>query len=260
MKNQKHVKHFGSRKGMITFWSIVLVVVVFFFFKNSGLLSSLLGSLYISAFLTWPLILFGIALLCLLGRNWVLGIILLATAKFFWIPFMLEAAPELLPSISPDSFVRNYWYLLVAFIAVVLIIQQIFAKDNHWKNGFEWKGESTPEECSDGFIKGNVVFSSNDKIYFNENFRGGKFTTVFGSQEIDLRKCTIPNHEKAYLDLLVVFGSYVVWVPAEWSVQLNAEGIFSSLEDKRMQHSATEAKDTLVINGKCMFSSLEIRS
>jgi predicted membrane protein len=253
MKNQKHVKHFNSRKGIITFWSIVLVVVVFLFLKNS----TLLGSLYISTFLTWPLILFGIAVLCLIGRNWLLGIVLLATAKFFWIPFMLEASPELLPSISADTFVRNYWYLLVAFIALAIIIQQIFAKDNRWKNRFELK---TSELDEDGFIKSYVIFSSNDKIYFNENFKGGKFATVFGAQEIDLRKCVIQKNEKAYLDLSVVFGSYTVWVPAEWAVQLNAEGIFSSLEDRRVQPSEGEERETLIIDGKCVFSSLEIRS
>ena len=249
------------RKRNISFWVIVLIVVTFFFLKNSGVITSC----YLSTFLTWPLILFCVAVFSFIYRNWVLGVVSLAAAIFFWTPILLKTNPDICPCISEQGFqgfVHHYWYLLVGFIAVVLIIKHLFEKESHCNcNCHEWKRHRTKiHESVDGFITGEVVFSSNEKIYFNENFKGGRFATVFGSQEIDLRKCTIQNNEKAYLDLSVVFGSYIIWIPAEWTVQLHAESVCSSIEDKRIHHPENADRDMLIINGKCVCSSLEIRS
>jgi predicted membrane protein len=255
MKHPPHPHHCNSRKGIITFWSIVLIVVSFFFLKNAGFLSSV----YLSTLLTWPIILFVISIICLIHKEWVGGIILLAAAKFFWLPKLLAADPDLCPAISADGFVHRYWYLLVAFIAVVIILKQIFGKEKSWeKHG--WKRfSSSVQEDKEGYFKSHVIFSSNEKIYLSEEFKGGKFETVFGSQVIDLRKCIIPDGTKAYLDLAVVFGSCEVWVPAEWKVQINTKSVFSSLEDRRIQPPPT-GEDMLFLNGECVFSSVEIKS
>ena len=255
MSNEKHYKqHCNSKKGIITFWSLVLIVVLFFFLKNSGIFTSV----YLSAFLTWPLILFIISVICLIHREWVMGVVLFATAHFFWMPRLIMADPELFPCLAAQGFVANYWYLLVAFIAVVLIIQAIFGKEKLWEKHHKRFG-SNFQENKDGYLKSSVVFSNNEKIYLTENFRGGRFETVFGSQEIDLRKCIIPQGERAYIDLSVVFGNCEIWVPAEWTVQINAKSVFSNIEEKRIMAPPT-GDDMLVINGEAVFSSVEIRS
>jgi predicted membrane protein len=270
MENQKHEKSFShppkhfnkSRKGTIIFWSIVLVVVSFFFLKNSGLIASC----YFSAFLTWPIILFCIAIICFLKKEWVTGIVLLAGATFFWTPIFYKADPNLIPCLNLDGvtsqeFIFSYWYLLIIFIAIVIIFHQIFAKESRWENKCKWKkSESNVHEIKDGFIRSDVVFSSNERIYLNENFKGGKFSTVFGSQEIDLRKCVIPNNGKAHIEISTVFGSCMIWVPTDWTVQVNTESVFSSVEDKRLQTPPDAEGDMLIIDGKSVFSSIEIRS
>jgi len=256
MSNENQTKHScNSRKGIITFWSIVLIVVLFFFLKNAGLLTSV----YLSTLFTWPLILFIISIVCLIHREWVFGIISLAAAKFFWLPILLKDAPELCPCISADGFVHRYWYLLVAFIAIVIILQHIFGKENRWeKHGWK-KFHSNFQEDKEGYLKSSIVFSRNEKIYLNENFKGGKFETVFGSQEIDLRKCIIPKGEKAYLELSIVFGSCTIWIPEEWNLKTNSKNVFSSFDNKRAQNPEN-AEDMLVINSECVFSNIEIRS
>jgi predicted membrane protein len=256
MSHPKHPHHFHSRKGIITFWSIVLIVVLFFFCKNAGFLTSV----YLSTLFTWPIILFILSIALLIHKQWVKGIVVLAVAKFFWLPKLLAADPSLFPSISADKFVCNYWYILVAFIAVVVIIQHIIVKEDPWEKHKKWRNfGSNIQDNKEGYITSHVVFSSNEKIYLNENFMGGKIETVFGSQEIDLRKCIIPKGEKAYLDLKIVFGSCEIWVPAEWKVQIHAKSVFSSLEDRRSQNPPT-AEEILIINGECVFSSLEVRT
>ncbi|MCL2247219.1 MAG: cell wall-active antibiotics response protein [Lentimicrobiaceae bacterium] len=257
MTNEKKFTHsINSKKGIITFWSIVLIVVLFFFLKNAGLLTSV----FLTTFLTWPLIVFIIAVVSLIYKQWVFGIVCMATSTFFWTPILLKTAPELFPAIEAEGFVQHYWYLLVAFIVVVIILQLIFGKENPCEKEGRWKKfGSNFQESKEGYLKSSVAFSSNEKIYLNENFKGGKFETLFGSQEIDLRKCTIPTNEKANIDLSVLFGACVIWVPAEWVVQVNTKSIFSSTEDKRASNANT-GEDMLIINGECMFSSLEIRS
>jgi predicted membrane protein len=247
----------NQRNGTITFWSIVLIVVLILFLRKSGVIDSI----YLSAFCTWPLVLFGISLLCLYKREWITGTIFFVGAAFFWLPIFLKADPNLIPGLAPTGFFGNYWYLLVIFIAIMIILQQILknkiSKDKHscWK-----KFESKVHESNGGFIKSEVAFSSNERIYLNENFKGGKFDTLFGSQEIDLRRCAILPNEQAIIELSVVFGSCVIWVPTEWTVQVNTQSIFSSLEDKRLQNLSNNEMDMFIINGKCMFSSLEIRN
>ncbi|MCL1850961.1 MAG: cell wall-active antibiotics response protein [Bacteroidetes bacterium] len=256
MSNENQTKHScNSKKGIITFWTIVLIVVLFFFLKNAGFLTSV----YLSALLTWPLILFIISIICLIHKEWVFGIISLAAAKFFWIPKLLAADPDLFPCLSADGFVQHYWYLLVAFIAVVIILQHIFGKEKRWEKHGCKKYHSNFQETKDGYLRSSIVFSNNEKIYLNENFKGGKFETVFGAQEIDLRKCTIPAGEKAYLEISTVFGSCIIWIPEDWKVKINTKSVFSSLENKRMQN-IENGDATLIINGESVFSSLEIRS
>jgi predicted membrane protein len=255
MSHPKHPHHFHSRKGIITFWSIVLIAALFFFFKNAGFLTSV----YLSTLLTWPIILFIFSVIFLVHKQWVKGIVLLAIAKFFWLPKLLAADPDLCPWISADGFVHNYWYILMAFIAVVIIIKHVIVTEDPWEKHKKWKHfGANVQDNKDGYFKSHVVFRSNEKIYLNENFVGGKFETVFGSQEIDLRKCTIPKGTKAYLDLKVVFGNCELWIPEEWKVQIDTKNVFSSLEDRRTQNPAVE--ETLVITGECVFSSLEIRN
>ena len=257
MENQKHCNH-SSRKGNIIFWSIVLVVTTFFFVKNSGLIDSA----FFSAFLTWPIFIFCVSLLCFFKKEWTGGIVLLSGALFFWTPKFLSAYPDLMPCVESHGFVNKYWYLLLIFISIGFIIQQIFSKGNRWEERWKCKNkEKNTFDYKDGFIKSEIIFSSNERIYLCDNFKGGKFDTVFGSQEIDLRKCEIPNHEKAIIDISVVFGTVKIWVPAEWTVQINTESVFSGLDDKRLHNPThTGENDMLIINGKCVFSNLEIRS
>jgi predicted membrane protein len=256
MPHPKHLHHFNARKGIITFWSIVLIVVLFFFLKNAGVLTSV----YLSTLLTWPIILFILSAILLVHKHWAKGIIVLAIAKFFWLPKLLAADPDLCPCISADGFTHRYWYILVAFIAVVIIIRHIIVKEDPWEKHKKWRNfGSNIQDDKEGYIKSHVVFSNNEKIFLNENFAGGKIETVFGSQEIDLRKCVIPKGTNAYLDVKVVFGNCEIWVPAEWKVQFNAKAVFSSLEDRRAQQPTT-ASEILIITGECVFSNLEIRS
>jgi len=260
-KGKKHI-----RRAVVGFWIIIFFAALLLFLENAGFLTYSYGS----AFVTWPLLLFILSIFRLFRRKWISGIFLLAAAKFFWIPIFKSRFPDLLPMIPEDGFVRKYWFILIVLFAFLMILKQLFGKRNrccrghHWEysvktNGCKKRASSTDEV--NGFIESNVVFSSNDRIYLNEDFTGGEFNIVFGSQTIDLRKCIIRNNEKAVIEVNVVFSNCEIWIPADWNVQFKVEGVFSSIDDERSGKSAeSDSKNVLVITGSCVFSSLEIKN
>ena len=271
MSEKEIKKSYQHTRGVVVgFWSVVLLIALFLFLKKADIVTSS----YWSAFATWPLILFVVSIFWLLKRRWVAGIFLLFAAVFFWIPLFKAQFPDLLPMIPAEGFLHDYWYLLIVVFAFLMLIKQLFFRKRdhsclhqreHWeywnKTNLHKEHASMTSEAKEGFIQSNVVFNSNDRIYLNEDFTGGNFSAVFGSQKIDLRKCVIRNNEKAYLKVEVVFGNCEIWIPSDWKLQFEVDGIFSSIEDNRHEKPMdSESKNTLVVQGSCVFSSLEIRN
>lgn len=272
MSEKEEKRKSSRRKGrgvIVGFWSVILLIALFLFLKNVGVLTDSCWS----AFATWPLILFIISVLCLLRRRWVCGTFLLTAAVFFWmpiwIPLLREQYPNLLSANLEDGFLRKYWYILIVVLAILMIIRQLFGRrhfccQSHWE--YEVKSRSRKKTTfstkeGNGFIESNVVFNNSDRLYVNEDLTGGSFNIVFGSQNIDLRKCLIHNNEEAHIELNVVFGNAEILVPADWNVQLNVDSVFSSVDDHRGEKpTENNSKNTLILTGSCVFSSLVVKN
>ena len=250
-----------SRTAVVVFWSVILLLALFLFFKKAGLLTCFCWS----AFAPYPLIFFVISIFCLLKRKWISGIFLLCTAKFFWLPIFLAQFPDFLPMISREDFVRNYWYILVVIFASLMIIKHLLQKKQYcWEYKVKVDSGKKPAfstNVENGFIKSNVVFNNINRMYENADFTGGEFNVVFGSQYIDLRKCVIHNNEKAQLELHVVFSNCEIWLPSDWNIEFKMDSVFSSIDDYRQEKpTETSSKNTLILTGSCVFSSLKIKN
>lgn len=272
--SEKRIKKrsLNGRRVVIGFWSIIFLIALFLLLKNAGFLTCSCWS----AFATWPLVLFIVSIFCLLKRRWISGVFFLVAAKFFWIPFWIPLFkvqyPNLLPMMpEADGFVRKYWYVLLVVFAFLMIVKHLFGKKHSYCHKHQWEHWGKPNRCKthtlstseekNGFIESNVVFNNIDRIYLNEDFTGGDFNVVFGSQTIDLRKCIIHNEEKAHFEINVVFGSCEIWVPSDWNVQFDVDGVFSSIDDYRSEKPTDDnSKNILVLTGSCVFSSLEIKN
>ncbi len=90
-------------------------------------------------------------------------------------------------------------------------------------------------------------------------FQGGDLTTIFGTIEMDLRRCLInPPATSAVLNVNCVFGSIKIKAPQNWRVHISGASILGNFEDKTIPPNTGPDAPVLVITGVAVFSSVEI--
>jgi predicted membrane protein len=118
-----------------------------------------------------------------------------------------------------------------------------------------------PEELqqSEGFLRGNAIFSAFKNRHQSQTFRGGELTAIFGGFEVDLRQAVIEG-SSARLDSFVMFGGGDIRVPEGWEVVVQATALFGGVNDKTAPlPTGTEVRPRLVITGLVLFGGIEIR-
>ncbi|MGB3778881.1 MAG: LiaF domain-containing protein [Tunicatimonas sp.] len=92
----------------------------------------------------------------------------------------------------------------------------------------------------------------------SEYFRGGKITTIFGSNEINLVNAQLADGQNE-LDLFTLFGSTELTVPRDWDVKVDVTPILGSFEDRRRQVLLPgNPAQQLTIRGLVLFGSGEL--
>lgn len=115
----------------------------------------------------------------------------------------------------------------------------------------------------DNVLNEHTVAGSIKRWVETPNFQGGKIECVFGSVELDLRRSQIAAGEKpATIDVNCVFGSTKLRIPETWMVNVQAAGIFGSVEDKTIPPRGVSGLTPalLIINGQSVFGSVEVEN
>lgn len=116
----------------------------------------------------------------------------------------------------------------------------------------------TSDEDLTDTIEDTAIFSGGDKVFSNQNFRGGELTAIFGGSNVDLTTARL-SKDSARLEVLYVFGGSKIRVPKEWNVEIKVTSIFGGLSDKRaITDINPDAPEKLVINGLILFGGAEI--
>ncbi|MEM9676023.1 MAG: LiaI-LiaF-like domain-containing protein [Cyclobacteriaceae bacterium] len=184
----------------------------------------------------------------------VIGVLIIATSdkKGGGITLVIIGGVFLLSDIFNISFwniISQFWPLVFVIIGVSLLIRR-----NQEKKRI---GEASMLEVIDE----SAVFSGNEKIVSSDWFRGGRITSIFGGNEINLMNSRLAEGVHV-IDVFVLFGGMEIVVPSEWNVKVDVSPILGGFEDKRQFHQdySPEAGQQLIIRGQVIMGGGEIRN
>ena len=101
-------------------------------------------------------------------------------------------------------------------------------------------------------------FGTFRKKLLSKNFKGGYAITFMGNMEIDLMEAGFNGVVR--LDITQIMGTTVILVPEDWEVQQDVNVVFSDFRDKRPQPAMRNPEKVLVLGGKSVFGSIEVRA
>ena len=103
------------------------------------------------------------------------------------------------------------------------------------------------------------IFNDLKTYAISQNFKGGKLTSLFGSNKLDVTKANLAmgNH---ILDILVIFGGIELRIPEDWNINIKVTSIFGGLEDKRRidPNLVPSSDKSMEIKGLVIFGGGEI--
>jgi len=130
---------------------------------------------------------------------------------------------------------------------------------------FKSRKTSLPKEESNRISLDEIddvsIFGGGNKIFFSENFKGGKVTSIFGGSDIDFTNCKL-SEGKNVIDLFFLFGGSELIIPKDWNINISVIPIFGGFSDKRFKdpNLAFDSSRTLEIKGLILFGGGEIKS
>lgn len=200
-------------------------------------------------FFSWEMILIVIGVIMLAKNDGKpTGYILIGVGSFFLIPDLFY---------FDFNFVRLFWPVVLIFAGVALIG---FSRNrDNWNNHFT-NGTYKTDNLRAGYVDELCFFGGAERNFQNQEFKGGKITTIFGGTEINLTKAILPDGE-FFLDVTCIFGGVTFIIPSDWNVILEVTAVFGGFNDKRVILSTPDkTKGILHIRGITLFGGGEIKS
>ena len=189
-------------------------------------------------FLSWPMILIGIGLVSLAGKNYSTAIIFFLLGGFFILPKFIDI---------PISFNQLFWPVVIIMIGFAILAQR-------WKSNHNEVDTTTIlSEQIDEFN----MFGGGKRIFQNQIFKGGKITNIFGGSEIDFKGVELAEGTH-YLDLTCIFGGSKLFIPSDWVIKNDVISILGGFNDKSNGSKSGNSSKMLVITGKVVFGGAEI--
>ena len=189
----------------------------------------------------WPMILIFVGCSTIIGSNFRKiggGLILIIIGGIF----MLNNLDFLEFSVW-----KVIWPVLIIGVGLWILFQP----------GLRRSSKKIPEVSADD-INSSSMFSSHKKDIDSKNFRGGRASVTFGELKLDFSAARLAGGQ-ATVDLSVLFGSIMVYVPRDWRVVVDDRGFLGSVEVKREVVSEESANSTLYVKAGAVFGEIQIR-
>jgi predicted membrane protein len=147
----------------------------------------------------------------------------------------------------------------VFFPAVLILVGLlvIFNRGNRNRHRTRFEDETVHTD----FLSQEYVFGGGNISVVSNNFKGGKFTAVFGGGKIDLSRSELAPEGVNVLEVKLVFGGVEILVPRDWNVQIDTQSVFGGFSKKKNGISESEVNPakTLVIKGSTVFGGGEVK-
>jgi predicted membrane protein len=236
--------HRSSNRVVI---GVVLVIAGFFLaIKNFGFLPLFLYDIIFS----WQMLLIVIGLvMSLRSDKRTAGLILMSVGGFFLIPLIFHAT-------FPQY--NMFWPAIFIIIGVIFIFTTGSKYRNpHWRHHHFTDTTMSTED----FIDYLNIFSGGERQVISDNFKGGKVTSIFGGNEIDLTKAKLASGRNE-LEIACIFGGTTLIVPDDWTVIIDVVPILGGFSDSRKLSPGrtVDPLKQLVIKGAVVFGGGEIKS
>jgi len=191
--------------------------------------------------MSWPMILVAIALVNFLRREWGTGLVFLAIGTYF-----------LLPRLDPEFPVQQLW----KFWPILLILAGIAFITNRSKTNITMELNSNTDDTIDEVS----IFGGHMSRVDSKNFKGGKITSIFGGNEVNLTNARL-SEQGAVIDLTAIFGGSKIIVPRDWTIKNEVVSILGGFTDKRVgSPESVSPSKTLVIKGVTILGGGELIS
>jgi len=244
------MKHFKFNSGNVVLGTLIITAGILLLLFKAGIISLACRHVIFS----WPMILIGIGFVGLFSwhKKWV-GPLLMLIGGFF-----------LLPKLNIDGFGfinDNRWAIIFIIIGIIVVFNGIFGHSHHhwWKYRYEshsgryQQGDdqnsyvySAEKEQKPGYIYREYVFGGSKETINTKNFKGGKISCVFGGIELDLSDAELADGIN-HLALRTVFGGIVIYMPADWHVEIHQHQVLGQFVDRRPTRGVEMSNDKILI-------------
>ena len=239
---------------------------------NVGVLSRELKEVIFS----WPSLLIAIGFVNVFVRHKrVFGTITILFGGFFLLKKL--QMPEL------DFIYRNIWPILLIVVGVLVLCKAFFGRCRYRCHSSGEYGEKAefrrfPDfSCNrgrhshhhyekykhrrndTGYIDRNYVFGGSHEKLDTDNFKGGEINCVFGGTELDLSNAKLAEGVN-FLELNLVFGGIVLYVPTDWKVEVRQSQFFGGFKDNRPTPDfEVDEKRVLLLEVNAVFGGGEVK-
>ena len=114
-------------------------------------------------------------------------------------------------------------------------------------------GSGKAPQAGDG-LRVSCLFASGNRRVDSQQFQGGVVSVAFGTAAIDLSDTALDGD--ATVDISALFGSVVLRVPPDWSVDVRTFSAFGDIEVHRATPLAP--RGTLTLTGSCLFGEVRV--
>ena len=245
------MKEKRTNNGRLFFGIAFIIIGLMFLYAKLDI--DILG-VWREAVLSIPMICVIVGLLYLCYKRFLTGLLILGIGVFFILP--------LLPyDVVPAGFCGKWWPLFMIYYGILLVLFRktpVSVTSEH-KHANETLQDAEVTFDESGKIDCRVGLHGEKQIFNEPVFKGGEINVNCGGLELDLRNAELAEGDVS-LYVNVHMGGVSIYVPNDWSVDIQSTGFLGGFADKRNTVAVATSGRRLIVYVNAFLGGGEIRS